>query len=327
MKLFIFILAGLLAAAIFEVNGQADGDVKLINGPTNYQGTVAVYHNNAWGTMCDDSWEKVDADVVCRQLGFEEAEQVWYRAYYGPGPGNIWVDQISCPSGVNSITKCYPEMEKWGEHDCSHSEDAGVDCKRKNPTVVVNSLPIRLSCPEYQQLGSCQNCSDKPHAAEGECSQQAAVEGVVTVFHEGKWYPINGQGFGIEEARVVCGELGFPLALSNPSLEELWTNHNGEYCSGQGPGSGMAICTTREIFENDEYRNKLGQVLLKDLDCVGGERQLNDCYFSEFGPNPNSGLNVATIRCGFKPHQLCTSVPPPNEVSYYNYTNIRMAIT
>ena len=44
------------------------GGIRL-QGGTADSGRVEICNNNIWGTVCDDSWGNVDAQVACRQLG------------------------------------------------------------------------------------------------------------------------------------------------------------------------------------------------------------------------------------------------------------------
>ena len=87
---------------------------------------MEVYHNGAWGTVCDDDWDIDDAHVVCRQLGFRYALNGYGSAHYGQGTGAILLDDVECSGSESSLFSC--RHGGVGNHECSHSEDASVRC-------------------------------------------------------------------------------------------------------------------------------------------------------------------------------------------------------
>ena len=65
-------------------SGCVDGDLRLVGGVTDNEGTVEVCLNNAWGTICHSSSNAV-ANVVCGQLGYQPTGMLisvyfWTRA-------------------------------------------------------------------------------------------------------------------------------------------------------------------------------------------------------------------------------------------------------
>uniref|UniRef100_A0A8C4NBJ4 Scavenger receptor class A, member 5 (putative) n=1 Tax=Eptatretus burgeri TaxID=7764 RepID=A0A8C4NBJ4_EPTBU len=94
--------------------------VRLVNGPDAYEGRLEVLHRGEWGTVCDDDFQKVDADVACLSLGYEDA-------HYFRGTGPIWMDSVKCDGSETDITTC--AFSGWGVGDCKHDEDVGLRCR------------------------------------------------------------------------------------------------------------------------------------------------------------------------------------------------------
>ena len=86
-------------------------------------GRVEVLHDGVWGSVCDDAWSDADAKVFCKQLGLAGGVAT---LRVGGGSGPIWMHRVRCLGNETNLDNC--EFRGWGVHNCSHVEDAGVEC-------------------------------------------------------------------------------------------------------------------------------------------------------------------------------------------------------
>ena len=105
----------------------SDNAIRL-KGPLSASGTgrVEIYYNGLWGTVCDDSWDMNDAEVVCRQLGYFQAVKYLIGSQVPDGSDPIWLDDVHCAGSEQYLASC--RHNGWGRHNCGHYEDAGVEC-------------------------------------------------------------------------------------------------------------------------------------------------------------------------------------------------------
>lgn len=87
---------------------------------------MEILYNGSWGTVCDDDWDIVDANVVCRQLGCGHAITLPAAMTFGQGSGPIFLDNVDCKGWEAALSECW--SHGWGIHNCYHYEDVAVVC-------------------------------------------------------------------------------------------------------------------------------------------------------------------------------------------------------
>ncbi|XP_006869713.1 PREDICTED: galectin-3-binding protein [Chrysochloris asiatica] len=126
-------------------HGLDNGDMRLVDGGEDNQGRVEIFYRGQWGTVCDNNWDLIDAGVVCRALGFQNATQALGGAAFGQGRGPVMLDKVQCTGTELSLAQC--RSLGWLQSRCGHEKDASVVCTNEtgsDPVVYTLDLSSEL---------------------------------------------------------------------------------------------------------------------------------------------------------------------------------------
>ncbi|XP_056150146.1 deleted in malignant brain tumors 1 protein-like [Lampris incognitus] len=158
---------------IGEAKVECSGAVKLVEGYSQCDGKVEFYHNNQWGTVCGESWDLMEASVVCHQLKCGHVHKVTQIPHLGHDSEKLWIDEISCRGRESSLTEC--AQRGFGDNTCNRTLVAGVVCS--------DSLAVRL-------VNSNDQCS-----------------GRLEILHAGQWGTVCERHWTMDKAEMVCNLL------------------------------------------------------------------------------------------------------------------------
>ncbi|XP_052784595.1 uncharacterized protein LOC128220288 [Mya arenaria] len=267
-----------------------DVEVRLVGGDNEQSGWVEVRYLGKWGVICDDSWDKNDAAVVCSMLGYNSlyAEAIGHSKF-GEGNGQFFLDEVNCSGSEASIADC--GHRGWKVHDCRSFEVAGVHCHDQK------------TCRSDQYTCSIGRCISASGVCDGTCD----------------CYPECGdeQGDGTHD----CESVSLKLKNGTESSGRVEITRNGvtgTVCDDSWDNNDAIVLCKMLGFRFGEaraggsYGLGTGPIWLDEVECTGEEMSLMDCPSSNWGVSNCDHAEDAGAFCSNDLPQLPTL--PPDEI-------------
>ncbi|CAG2202855.1 Scavenger receptor cysteine-rich domain superfamily protein [Mytilus edulis] len=187
--------------------------MRLVGSIRPSEGRLEIFHNNAWGTVCSDNFDALDAATVYTMVrlaggtkpangrieivhnglwgtmcdaNFDQASATVVCTMLGYNNSKLHIpmhildkemaisfSNLKCAGTESDLEDC--KYSSWNNSPCSHENDIGIDC----------ATPVRL-------LGG-----------------RGPFEGTVELYHFGTWGELCDNNFDVKDAKVICRMLGY----------------------------------------------------------------------------------------------------------------------
>uniref|UniRef100_A0A8I3WPR2 Scavenger receptor cysteine-rich type 1 protein M130 n=1 Tax=Callithrix jacchus TaxID=9483 RepID=A0A8I3WPR2_CALJA len=192
-------------------------------------GRLEVFYNGAWGSVGRSGMSETTVSVVCRQLGCADRGKINAASLDKATSIPMWVDNVQCPKGPDALWQCL--SSPWEQRLANPSEETWITCDNK----------IRLQ--------------------EGPTSCSGRVE----IWHGGSWGTVCDDSWDLDDAHVVCQQLGCGPAL--------------------------------KAFKEAEFGQGTGPIWLNEVKCKGNESSLWDCPARRWGHSECGHKEDAAVNC------------------------------
>ncbi|KAB0387620.1 hypothetical protein FD755_002576 [Muntiacus reevesi] len=257
------------------------------NGSSQCEGQVEMNISGRWRALCASHWSLTNANVVCRQLGCGVAISTPRGPHFMEAGDQISTVRFHCLGAESFLWSC--PMTALGGPDCSHGNTASVICSG-NQTQVLPQCNDSVSEP----AGSAASEENAPYCS-GEVPQDRSpfssplsmphcpislssdsrqlrlvdgggpCAGRVEILDQGSWGTICDDGWDLDDARVVCRQLGCGDALN--------ATRSAHFGAGSGP------------------------IWLDDLNCTGNESHVWRCPSRDWGRHDCRHKEDAGVIC------------------------------
>ncbi|CAG9815213.1 unnamed protein product [Phaedon cochleariae] len=240
--------------------------IKLTGSKERNEGRVEVTAFGRSGYICDDKFGIVDANVVCRELGFVlGAAEVKGQSHFAKDlkekDTQYMMDEIECVGNETSLLDC--GFAGWGIHDCTDQEIVGVVCKtpQENCGKGYWKCDTGSECVSYDFVcDGVNDCSDDSDERDNYCEAPTDIrlvngsnsaEGRLEIKHHGIWGTVCDDDFNEDAAKVVCRHFGYKGMVV--------VKKDGYFGAGDGP------------------------IWLDQVSCYGNETTLETCTHWNWG--------------------------------------------